>query len=349
MGNCYLSSVVNCQGNSSLKILRNTFDASTLNWLGSKHYNNYCIPGLKSFQAYSQFTGKSYPIGNMFYHRMASDTGLAGLSSTVLGDAQFLNPTFVMVWIGSADVYNYAFSGGAGEVGGLNTFDITPVDTFENAINYIFNGLSGAGQMGIVSNIPELNVVPYFNAMPYNGLKLTAQQASDLNAVSPPGISFVAGNNALVIAEATGGTIRQMKRGEYVLNIINTDSVNCGGWGTPQKPIPANYVLDSTEVSRISNRIDIFNADIRNAATAKGFAFFDFNRFMSNLKNGFSFSGISATATMYYGGAVSIDGFHLTPRGYAMVANECIKSINTKYKSNLPFVNTVDYNSVLFP
>jgi hypothetical protein len=349
VGSSYLSSYINCQNKSSLKILKNTFDNRSLDWLGAKYYNNYCIPGLKSFQVYSQFTGKSYPAGNLFYHRMASDTGASGLSSTVLGDAQFLNPTFVMVWIGASDVYNYAFSGGAGEVGGLNTFDITPIDTFETAINYIFDGLTGAGQQGIAANIPDLSVVPYFNALPFNGLKLTSQQASDLNAVSPPGINFMEGNNALVIAEPTGGVIRQIKRGEYILNVINADSVSCGGWGTPQKPIPANYVLDSMEVSRISNRIAIFNSDIRNAAVSKGFAFFDFNRFMANLKSGYSFSGTSATSNMFYGGAVSLDGYHLTARGYAMVANECIKSINAKYQSNLPLVNTVDYSSVLFP
>jgi hypothetical protein len=280
---------------------------------------------------------------------MASDTGIAGLSSTVLGDAQYLNPTFVMVWIGASDVYNYAFAGGIGDVGGLNTFDITPVDTFEAAINYIFDGISGAGQKGIVLNIPDLQDIPYFTTLPYNGLKLSATQANDLNAISPPGISFSAGNNALVIAEATGGVVRQVKRGEYILNIINTDSVNCSGWGTPQKPIPANYVLDSVEVSKIENRIAIFNADLRNAAINKGFAFFDFKRFLNSLKNGYSFSGVSASSSMFYGGAISLDGFHLTARGNALITNECIKAINTKYKSNLPFVNSVDYSGVLFP
>ena len=160
-GSGYLSSYINCQNKSSLMILKNSFDPSNQNWLGAKHYNNYCLPSLKSFQCYSQFTGKSYPVGNLFYHRMASDTGSSGLSSTVLGDAQFLNATFVMVWIGSSDVYNYAFSGGVGEVGGLTTNDITPVDTFQNAINYIFSGLTGAGQSGIVANIPGIEDIPY--------------------------------------------------------------------------------------------------------------------------------------------------------------------------------------------
>lgn len=348
-GQMFATAYTNCLGKSSFKVVTNSFDPSSENWLGAKHYNNYCIPGLKSFECYSQFIGKSFPNGNLFYHRMASDTGVSGLSSTVLGDAQYLNPTFVMVWIGAADVYNYAFSGGSGEVGGLNTYDITPIDTFENAINYIFNGLSGANQKGIVLNIPDISAIPYFTALPYNGLKLTAQQASDLNAVSPPGISFSEGNNALVIAEETGGVIRQIKRGEYILNIINADSVSCGGWGTPQKPIPANYVLDSLEVSRITSRLSIFNSDLRTVANSKGFAFFDFNRFMDNLKSGYSFSGVSATSNMYYGGAISLDGFSLTPRGNAMVANECIKAINTKYKSNLPLVNTVNYSGIVFP
>jgi len=108
-------------------------------------------------------------------------------------------------------------------------------------------------------------------------------------------------------------------------------------------------VLDSLEVSKISNRIAIFNSDIRNASISKGFAFFDFNRFMASLDNGYSYSGVSSTSNMYYGGAISLDGYHLTSRGNAMVANECIKAINAKYKSNLPLVNIVDYSGVIFP
>jgi hypothetical protein len=40
---------------------------------------------------------------------------------------------------------------------------------------------------------------------------------------------------------------------------------------------------------------------------------------------------------------------HLTPRGYALVANKIIKTINEKYKSTIPAVDVNKYSGVLFP
>jgi lysophospholipase L1-like esterase len=50
-----------------------------------------------------------------------------------------------------------------------------------------------------------------------------------------------------------------------------------------------------------------------------------------------------------YGGTFSLDGVHLTGRGYAIIANEFIKAINKTYKSNLPEVNPNAYSGVSFP
>ena len=58
------------------------------------------IPGAKSFNLYSQLFGKGGATGNPYFFRMASDTGAtSGLSSTVLGDAAALDPTFFTLWM----------------------------------------------------------------------------------------------------------------------------------------------------------------------------------------------------------------------------------------------------------
>ena len=49
------------------------------------------------------------------------------------------------------------------------------------------------------------------------------------------------------------------------------------------------------------------------------------------------------------GGSFSLDGVHLTGKGYAVIANEFIKAINAKYKSNLRQVNPNNYSGVKFP
>jgi hypothetical protein len=49
------------------------------------------------------------------------------------------------------------------------------------------------------------------------------------------------------------------------------------------------------------------------------------------------------------GGAYSLDGLNLTPRGNALLANEFIKAINRTYKSSIPEIIATKYSGVIFP
>ena len=59
--------------------------------------------------------------------------------------------------------------------------------------------------------------------------------------------------------------------------------------------------------------------------------------------------GIPLSSNYISGGIFSLDGVHLTPRGYAIVANEFIKAINSKYGSNIPLTNITNYTGVKLP
>ena len=80
-------------------------------------------------------------------------------------------------------------------------------------------------------------------------------------------------------------------------------------------------------------------------------AFVDANAKMVELSkmSGILFDGVKYTATFVTGGTFSLDGVHLTGRGYALIANEFMKEINKKYKSTLPMVNVNSYQGVTFP
>ena len=65
--------------------------------------------------------------------------------------------------------------------------------------------------------------------------------------------------------------------------------------------------------------------------------------------SGIQFDGVKYTAKFVTGGSFSLDGVHLTGRGYAIIANEFIKSINRTYGSTLPQVNVNSYSGVTFP
>lgn len=116
-------------------------------------------------------------------------------------------------------------------------------------------------------------------------------------------------------------------------------------------PFADNYVLTVKEVTAINAAIASYNTTIQAAATANGYAFVDANAKMKELssQSGIQYNGVKYTATFVTGGAFSLDGVHLTGRGYAVIANEFIKAINKTYKSSLTQVNPNDYSGVKFP
>lgn len=116
-------------------------------------------------------------------------------------------------------------------------------------------------------------------------------------------------------------------------------------------PLADRYVLTAKEVEEVSAAVTSYNETIKTIADAKGWAFVDANQKMKELagNSGISYNGVNYSASYVTGGAFSLDGVHLTGKGYAVIANEFIKAINSKYKSNIPQVNPNNYSGVKFP
>ena len=90
------------------------------------------------------------------------------------------------------------------------------------------------------------------------------------------------------------------------------------------------YVLTKTEAASVKTAIDAYNSQISALATAYGLAFVNANAKMVELNSasGIQFDGVKYSAKFVTGGTFSLDGVHLTGRGYAVVANEFLKAIN---------------------
>ena len=116
-------------------------------------------------------------------------------------------------------------------------------------------------------------------------------------------------------------------------------------------PLEDKYVLSEKETGKVLTATAAYNTAIKSIATAKGLAFVDANAKMIELSksSGIMYDGVKYTATFVTGGTFSLDGVHLTGRGYALIANEFMKEINTKYRSTLPMVNVNNYSGVQFP
>ncbi|MBK8846272.1 MAG: hypothetical protein IPO27_06745 [Bacteroidetes bacterium] len=327
---------------------------------GQKKYNNLGVPGAKSFQLLDNKYGNVFFGGNPFYARFCSNPGVI----TVVDDALRAKPTFFTLWIGNNDVLLYATSGGVGSNGGMSMNDITPVDTFTNAINTIVAKMSDNGKVkGAIANIPDVADIPYFNTVPYNALSLSKGQADSLNfaytsynqgaqALGLPQMVFKEGANAFVITDLSLpqlGNIRQIKAGEFICLSVPQDSIRCANWGS-QKPIPGNYVLDFTELNNIKQATTAYNATIVKAANDNGLAFVDMNSFFKTfVKDGLLFNGVTYTTEFVQGGAFSLDGVHPNMRGYGNIANQWIRAINAKFGASLPEIDANKYPGIRFP
>lgn len=100
-------------------------------------------------------------------------------------------------------------------------------------------------------------------------------------------------------------------------------------------PLQDGNVLIPSEQTLIADATTTFNGIIESLAGANGLAFFDANATMNQLNmTGVEFDDFTMTSNLVFGGAFSLDGVHLTARGYAFAANKMMEAIDLKYGSN---------------
>jgi hypothetical protein len=264
-------------------------------------------------------------------------------NASMLTDAMAQNPTFFSLLIGSDDVMAYAMAGGS-------STSITSTTAFNVAIDSIINGLTKNGAKGVIGNIPDLIDLPFFTTIPYNGLTLTQSLADQLNPLyAPLGMSFSAGDNPFIIADAdsTLGR-RKIQPDEFLVLTTPLDSIKCYNWGS-LTPIPERFCLKKSEIDAIQTAITNYNIKLRTLAQAKGLAFVDVNAFYKKIKSGIVYNGVAINAEFVKGGMFSLDGIQLNPLGNAMLANEFIKAINQTYSSSIQQVDVTKYRGVVFP
>lgn len=367
--------------NGALSPVANAPAAALDNIASGGAYQNMGVPGAKVSHllasGYGNPAGLSLGLANPYFVRFASST-----TASVVGDALVQNPTFVSVWIGNNDVLGYATTGGDG------SNPITPVDgavgvgftnTYTALISTVFP--SGTTRKGVVANIPNVTSVPFFTRVPampltnltdaqvtqlnggYAAYNAGLAQAKSLGAINDVEyqkrlIKFTAGAvaNGAVIVDKDLSTVpglpkyRQTTAKDYILLTASAVLTPQAGGGT-SVPLEDKLVLTEAEAAKVITATTAYNATIKSLAESKGLAFVDMNAKMTELnsKSGISWNGVRYTATFVTGGTFSLDGVHLTGRGYAIVANEFIKSINAKYKSTLPQVDPNKYSGVTFP
>jgi hypothetical protein len=348
-----------CQGISSLSPVRvslqgetSAFTSSTYN--PTKKYSNFGVPGLRMIDMVSTAFGNiNLPQHNAFFARMSKDQfnlPVSGSYSSVqenIFDGGY--PTFCSIYLGIEDVLPYARSGATQHP--MSPLAGFPGVGFEESLTQLCEQLYGQHVKAVIATIPNISDWPFFNTIPYDGLTLDTEKAASLNQIyNPIGISFVVGANPFMVADPNAGMfgVRPAVPGEKILLTAPLDSVKCNQMGSIF-PFRNEFVLTTDELATIQLRIDAFNAVIRQKATTYGFAIVETGDFYDKLTTGFTYNGATLSAKFVSGGAFSLDGIHLNPRGNALLANEFIKAINKKFTANIPLINALNYNAILFP
>ena len=219
--------------------------------------------------------------------------------------AELLAPTTVIVWLGNNDALGAALAG--------NTLALTPTASFEASYTEVMNRLSATGATLVVANLPDVTVVP---------------------ALTP----------AEEVAERAGlplsviGPVLGIGPGDYVTQFGLT--LIPGILANPLTgPLPNGGVLTAAEAAIVRARVDEFNAIIAEQAAAHDAVLVDIHSLTDALRERGYVVGGQRLTTDFLGGIFSLDAVHPTNTGYAVIANEFIKALNSQAAAGIAPVN----------
>ena len=102
----------------------------------------------------------------------------------------------------------------------------------------------------------------------------------------------------------------------------------------------AGVILRAAEVAAIRARLADINQVISAVAAQFGAKVWDINAFWANIVAGnYLIGGIPISSAFLTGGFFGYDGFHPTELGYAIIANDLVKTINAQLGTKVPEVN----------
>ncbi len=299
---------------------------------------NLGVPGIRMSDVTTAGYGWNNPLGfNPYYERLLPDAPVPPKSGALTPYVDFVaatNPTFFTMWLGNNDVLGYATSGGLGS--------ITAQNTFETNLNAMVAALAKNGVKGMIINIPDVTGIPYFTTKS-----------------TPMLMQMAAAAGAKLYITQGNGTVREATAEDYVL-LTSTVGVEeqVGNMRIPHgfSPFNAlrnNEVLDKDEVALVKDATQRFNQALAAKANAN-IGLVDMNAFFTSVKMREGRPQLSINAVAYSpafitGNLFSLDGVHLTPRGYAIVANKIIDDINKKFNARIPKVDETQYRTVQFP
>lgn len=304
----------------------------------TEEINNLGVPGMRLDMV--NMNGLGTTQGNPYFERLLPDNSLMSYAEY----ATSKNHTFFSFSLGNNDALGYATNGGVAKPDGSST--LTDIVTFGNNLTNFINDLTTNDQKGVIATIPDVSAVPFLTTVTRQALLQAATAASQ--AQGGPAVEAI-------FIETKAGTRPATDNDLFVLpfassGLLGTPNAQQIPYGLhPLNPIESKYVLDEAEVTEVKTRIAQYNEKILEVAKNNNLAVADIHAFLNKVKNGYAYNGVVISNKYITGNVFSLDGIHLTPMGYAIMANIFIEAINAKYGSQLGKVDAMKYRGVKMP
>ena len=336
-------------------------------------YNNMAFPFVNGIHmvapGYGSIAGLSQGLANPWFVRAASSEG-----TTVLGDAAGQMPTFVTLVPGN-DFAGYAGFGASGLAG---TLDVSGSQGMLVGVGATLQTLAAMVPNGVVTTLPDPTNTAQWNTVSYNSIPLDQATADQINSAFTAyngGLllaqSFglltaeeganrtlatrVAGNNPILIQDETltdlspfGIPLPLMRDANANDKISLFAGTVLGQPADPNNPLSIigvtapledQFTLMASEIEYIQSELNTANTAIV-ASVPSGWALFD----LAGLYNDIVTTGVMEddfmmTGDLVFGGFFSLDGYHPTSRGSALIAKKMMEAIDATWGSTLSISN----------
>ena len=285
----------------------------------SRPYNNLGVPGATVTDLLTRVTDAGG------FHDLVLRGG-----GTALAQGLSLKPTVLTLWTGNNDILGAALRGQA-----IEGVTMTPLASFRAAFQSVVNAVKASGAFVVAANVPEVTSIPYVTTIAPVVVNPTTGAPVRVNGQTVPllGPSGPLPASALVTLAAAP----LLLRGQGI-------PTSLGGTGVG---LPDEVVLGPGEQASIHARVAEFNQAIAQICQGAGIPVFDVNAFFADLAaHGRMIGGITLTSAFLTGGLFGYDGVHPSDIGYALVANEWIRMIDS-HGGQLPVIDLGPYLGVV--
>ena len=252
---------------------------------------------------------------------------------------QDADPTFVSVWIGNNDalgaVTNDADPGDSDEV--------TPVAVFQANYGAMLDAIEATGAEAALIGVIDVTNIPFSSpGVIYYCLKNGG--CPDPLPPQNPTIAAIPFTVAASCAPAVAGGLGETSLVPWPIGI---GRIGAAAEGTPTSldcALDSDVVL-AEELGLLQAAVTGYNTFISQQAEQRGWAYFDPNPTLLQLKQQGQipiFPDISTLATggpISFGPYISLDGLHPSTLSHELIADSLISAVNQTYDTDIPFVD----------